>query len=158
MAVPTNMPKLRTFRQFHPSFHTAPYLNQGPPTSEPRHSVSTVPITAWTLNWSAIPRPPSPLWCLHNLQTTISIQKCKPSNSAHNGTSQLSCHTLNTNRALQCIPVLKDTILQHIYPYYSINHYYALCDTVFNISSTLFTSIFILQLMSVHMCYDKVNK
>ena len=32
MAVPTNMPKLRTFRQFHPSpFHTAPYLNQGPP-------------------------------------------------------------------------------------------------------------------------------
>ena len=31
MAIPTNMPKLRTFRQFHPSFHTAPYLNQGPP-------------------------------------------------------------------------------------------------------------------------------
>ena len=31
MAVPTNMPKLRTFHQFHPSFHTAPYLNQGPP-------------------------------------------------------------------------------------------------------------------------------
>ena len=31
MAVPTNMPKLRTFRKFHPSFYTAPYLNKGPP-------------------------------------------------------------------------------------------------------------------------------
>ena len=31
MAVPTNMPKLSTFRQFHPSFHVAPYLNQAPP-------------------------------------------------------------------------------------------------------------------------------
>ena len=31
MVVPTNMPKLRTFRKFHPSFYTAPYLNKGPP-------------------------------------------------------------------------------------------------------------------------------
>ena len=31
MAIPTNLPKLRTFRKFHPSFYTAPYLNKGPP-------------------------------------------------------------------------------------------------------------------------------
>ena len=31
MAFPTNMPKLRTFWKFHPSFYTAPYLNKGPP-------------------------------------------------------------------------------------------------------------------------------
>ena len=36
LATPTNSPKLDTYRQFHTSFHTAPYLNTGLPYFRPR--------------------------------------------------------------------------------------------------------------------------
>ena len=35
LATPTNAPKLDTYRLFHTSFHTAPYLNTGPPYLRP---------------------------------------------------------------------------------------------------------------------------
>ena len=55
---PTNATKLDTYRLFHPSFHTVPYLNTGPHTSAQAPFDLDAPTIGWTSNWGGTPKPP----------------------------------------------------------------------------------------------------
>ena len=138
MATPTNMPKLCTFHKFHPSFHTAPYLNQGPHYLRAQVLRLCCSNHRLDIELGRHPQTPRELrtcrFCnsgtmgyeYHVFQCTkfLDLQvyynihvTCKPSNQTHNDISQLSCPVSNTNRAIHNTSPHKFT-LQHIYPLY----------------------------------------
>ena len=81
MAIPTNMPKLHTFQQFHPSFHTAPTSIKAPITLGHKHLVSAAPTTALISNWDDTPKCPGNSEYVAFVRPAVSETNTMPSNA-----------------------------------------------------------------------------